>query len=168
MTEPTDKELEAFAIEEQFLLFCDVDEFTQIARAVLAKWGTPQPTQAVPHADIAQLRHLYQNMLNGGVRDTASAKRIAEGLLAPVIERMERAMPPAGREMSAGSCWCLTCRPMRFEDPCSIRMALCPACGNKRCPKANDHRNTCTGSNEPGQPGSAYVGGIKGGQHGAE
>ncbi len=25
-----------------------------------------------------------------------------------------------------------------------------------------------TGSNEPGQPGSAYVGGIKGGQHGAE
>ena len=46
MTEPTDKELEAFAIEEQFLLFCDVDEFTQIARAVLAKWGTPQPAPA--------------------------------------------------------------------------------------------------------------------------
>lgn len=79
-----------------------------------------------------------------------------------------QAVPPAGREMSAGSCWCLTCRPMLFEDPYSIRMALCPACGNKRCPKANDHRNTCTGSNEPGQPGSAYVGGIKGGQHGAE
>ena len=35
-TQPTDKELEAFAVEEQFLLFCDVDEFTQIARAVLA------------------------------------------------------------------------------------------------------------------------------------
>ena len=43
MTEPTDKELEAFAVEEQFLLFCDADEFTQIARAVLAKWGTPAP-----------------------------------------------------------------------------------------------------------------------------
>ena len=41
MTEPTDKELEAFAVEEQFLLFCDVDEFTQIARAVLARWGQP-------------------------------------------------------------------------------------------------------------------------------
>ena len=65
-------------------------------------------------------------------------------------------------------CWCLTCRPMRFEDPYSIRMALCPTCGNKRCPKANDHRNTCTGSNEPGQPGSAYFGGIKGGQHGTD
>lgn len=36
------------------------------------------------------------------------------------------------------------------------RMILCPKCGNKRCPHANDHRNTCTGSNEPGQPGSAY------------
>lgn len=47
MTEPTDKELEAFAIEEQFLLFCDVDEFTQIARAVLAKWGAPQPVAPV-------------------------------------------------------------------------------------------------------------------------
>lgn len=48
MTEPTDKELEAFAIEEQFLLFCDVDEFTQIARAVLAKWVTPQPVVREP------------------------------------------------------------------------------------------------------------------------
>lgn len=36
------------------------------------------------------------------------------------------------------------------------RMILCPTCGNKRCPKANDHRHTCTHSNEPGQPGSAY------------
>lgn len=36
------------------------------------------------------------------------------------------------------------------------RMFLCPACGNKRCPKATDHRLDCTGSNEPGQPGSAY------------
>ena len=43
MTEPTDKQLEDFAVEEQFLLFCDVDEFTQIARAVLAKWGNPAP-----------------------------------------------------------------------------------------------------------------------------
>lgn len=36
------------------------------------------------------------------------------------------------------------------------RMILCPICGNKRCPHANDHRNPCTGSNEPGQTGSAY------------
>ncbi|WP_431152252.1 hypothetical protein [Acidovorax facilis] len=40
-TQPTDAELLAFATEEQFLLFCDPDEFTDIARSVLAKWGTP-------------------------------------------------------------------------------------------------------------------------------
>ena len=45
---------------------------------------------------LAQLRHLYQNMVNGAVRDTASAKRIAEGLLAPAIEALERGTPPAG------------------------------------------------------------------------
>jgi hypothetical protein len=32
----------------------------------------------------------------------------------------------------------------------------CPECGNKRCPKATNHNNACTGSNEPGQAGSAY------------
>ncbi len=38
-----------------------------------------------------------------------------------------------------------------------LRMVVCEQCGNKRCPHANDHRNECTGSNEPGQPGSAYA-----------
>lgn len=37
-------------------------------------------------------------------------------------------------------------------------MVLCPICGNKRCPKASDHRLACTGSNEPGQEGSMYAG----------
>ena len=27
-------------------------------------------------------------------------------------------------------------------------MNLCPMCGDKRCPRATDHRNECTGSNE--------------------
>jgi len=36
------------------------------------------------------------------------------------------------------------------------RMILCPDCGNKRCPKASDHRLDCTGSNESGQKGSIY------------
>ncbi len=53
-----------------------------------------QALSAAPEA-IAKLRHLYQNMVNGAVRDTASAKRIAEGLLAPAIEALERATPPA-------------------------------------------------------------------------
>ena len=61
-------------------------------------------------------------------------------------------------ELSANSsanpdCWCRTCRPVVLND---MRFVVCPDCGNKRCPRANDHRNTCTGSNEPGQEGSAY------------
>lgn len=50
-----------------------------------------QPTDA-----LAKLRHLYANMLNGGVRDTASAKRIAEGLLSPAIAELEKWGTPAG------------------------------------------------------------------------
>lgn len=50
-------------------------------------------------------------------------------------------------------CWCRTCRPVTLND---MRFVVCPDCGNKRCPRANDHRNACTRSNEPGQEGSAY------------
>ncbi|WP_261802904.1 hypothetical protein [Klebsiella variicola] len=50
-------------------------------------------------------------------------------------------------------CWCRTCRPVVLND---MRFVVCPDCGNKRCPRANDHRNACTGSNEPGQEGSAF------------
>lgn len=55
-------------------------------------------------------------------------------------------------------CWCRTCRPVAIND---MRFVVCPHCGNKRCPQANDHRNACTGSNEPGQEGSAYPAGPK-------
>jgi len=44
----------------------------------------------------------------------------------------------------------------RWTEAISRRMILCPECGNKRCPKATDHKNACTGSNESGQPGSDY------------
>ncbi|MDF3570894.1 hypothetical protein [Enterobacter cloacae] len=55
--------------------------------------------------------------------------------------------------LNAPDCWCRTCRPITLTD---MRFVVCPECGNKRCPHANDHRNACTGSNEPGQKGSAY------------
>ena len=77
-------------------------------------------------------------------RDFASAVLARWGTPQPVVREPQ--------------CWCLTCRPMRVDDPESIRMALCPTCGNKRCPKANNHRNQCSNSNEPGQKGSAYEG----------
>ncbi|KVJ54064.1 MULTISPECIES: hypothetical protein [Enterobacteriaceae] len=55
--------------------------------------------------------------------------------------------------LNTPDCWCRTCRPVTVTD---MRFVVCPDCGNKRCPHANDHRNACTGSNEPGQEGSAY------------
>jgi hypothetical protein len=51
---------------------------------------------------------------------------------------------------------CLDDPEMGTQNPTNLRMILCPECGNKRCPKATDHRHDCTGSNEPGQPGSRY------------
>ena len=59
-----------------------------------------------------------------------------------------RRNPPAVQD-----CWCRTCRPVTMSD---MRFVVCPECGNKRCPRANDHNNACTGSNETGQIGSAY------------
>lgn len=65
-------------------------------------------------------------------------------------------------------CCCSACGPPWHDttpqpDPGTIHalpwhswMALCPTCGNKRCPSAANHHNECTGSNEPGQPGSNY------------
>lgn len=57
--------------------------------------------------------------------------------------------------LRAGKCGCWKCFGERDERP--MHMVVCPTCGNKRCPKANDHANACTNSNEPGQPGSAYA-----------
>jgi hypothetical protein len=51
------------------------------------------------------------------------------------------------------ACECATCLPPTSQ----IRMIVCAVCGNKRCPHANDHRNACTGSNDPGQPGSGWA-----------
>lgn len=59
------------------------------------------------------------------------------------------AAPQASTEQNCGNCW--TCTADRS------RMILCPTCGNKRCPKANDHTLVCSGSNEPGHLGSAYA-----------
>lgn len=44
-------------------------------------------------------------------------------------------------------CHCTTCRPITMDD---MRFVVCPKCGHKRCPHARNHRNDCTGSNEPG------------------
>lgn len=57
-------------------------------------------------------------------------------------------------------CFCYNCNKDRKTEQgwpwVATRMILCPECGNKRCPHSTDHNLECTGSNEPGQPGSRY------------
>ena len=58
-------------------------------------------------------------------------------------------------------CYCYNCNLDRTDESghfpyVQTRMILCPECGNKRCPHATDHNLACTGSNDPGQPGSRY------------
>lgn len=78
--------------------------------------------------------------------------------------------PPPSDPRGLGQSWmetdcqlCDNARQQEAEDAgrplsewISSRMILCPECGNKRCPKATWHENTCTGSNESGQKGSSY------------
>lgn len=67
-------------------------------------------------------------------------------------------------------CGCIKCVDARFaalpeDTPLHERVYgpgrlgwryMCEICGNKRCPHHSDHELYCTGSNEPGQPGSVY------------
>ncbi|MEA4779500.1 hypothetical protein VBQ45_03640 [Klebsiella pneumoniae] len=70
-----------------------------------------------------------------------------------LVSLQKKAESIIGNYPGIPDCWCRTCRPVVLND---MRFVVCPDCGNKRCPRANDHRNSCTGSNEPGQEGSAY------------
>jgi hypothetical protein len=68
----------------------------------------------------------------------------------PIVEGVDCEVVPAPESESCGACW--RC------DPDFKSFRVCPTCGNKRCPHASDHDLACSGSNEPGQPGSIYVG----------
>ncbi len=73
-------------------------------------------------------------------------------------------MQPRSPDNLKNECGCRQCLRDRDERHPSIpslpaeagMMILCPICGNKRCPHANNHRNECTHSNATGQKGSAY------------
>lgn len=71
----------------------------------------------------------------------------ADPKLDPWVQLMELEKIEPG---NCGRCWkCLTNHNFYI---------LCVDCGNKRCPKATDHDNACSGSNEPEQEGSVYGG----------
>lgn len=78
---------------------------------------------------------------NAGLRDEAR-ERVAKYL-----------------EDTKRTCWCVECEDMRLAKMSdwnallSMTFIVCPTCGNKRCPKAQQHDRVCTGSNDVGQPG---------------
>ncbi|WP_410376956.1 hypothetical protein [Enterobacter sp. CPE_E423] len=112
-----------------------------------------------------QIRELVNELRNIAV-EYHGTQQLRERIARTVRAAMLQGAEPDFREISNSStnnfrenaetstkCWCHTCRPVKISD---MRFVVCPDCGNKRCPHANDHRNACTGSNEPGQEGSAY------------
>lgn len=95
-------------------------------------------------------------MLQGKAEPAKTGLTLREGLAAIRISgiAIDAEKILAERDaLNEPTCWCRTCRPVTVTD---MRFVVCPQCGNKRCPHANDCRNACTGSNEPGQEGSAY------------
>ncbi len=41
-------------------------------------------------------------------------------------------------------CNCAKCAPIDYSKPETVRMIVCPDCGDKRCPHAADHELPCT------------------------
>lgn len=105
----------------------------------------------------ADLLHTAASAIEDLLEHTDPNTSYYSGVWADVPGKLRAAMFQAksltGNSPAIPDCWCCTCRPVVLND---MRFVVCPDCGNKRCPRANDHRNACTGSNEPGQEGSAY------------
>lgn len=116
----------------------------------------PQPAVAITqHFDTIALDTAKMVMCDVNRRDEflGGDIQLLSRIQCRIDEACRAAMLQAGNSPVIPDCWCRTCRPVTMND---MRFVVCPECGNKRCPHANDHRNACTGSNEPGQEGSAY------------
>ncbi|WP_260630814.1 hypothetical protein [Enterobacter sp. NIC22-4] len=111
----------------------------------IAVYTTPPAPVSVPDAYVRDERG--RMMLNGRQEPRIGYGAGWNGYRAAMFRGAD------GNTQVIPDCTCRTCRPVTFSDS---RFVVCPDCGNKRCPHANDHRHACTGSNESGQEGSAY------------
>lgn len=117
-------------------------------------YAVPQPAPVVPDAATAiraclsEFPESARDIVEECADIAENACRAAMLQAEPVTTANKLCNSPA-----IPDCWCRTCRPVALND---MRFVVCPDCGNKRCPRANDHRNSCTWSNDPGQEGSAY------------
>lgn len=135
----------------------DIEEIKTGLRAALANYAAPQVTSVPDEMTYEQAREITSKKSFLVDRDSPAslfaagynACRMDVYLAAPAVQAEQL----SGNAEQVTKCWCHTCRPVTMTD---MRFVVCPDCGHKRCPHANDHRNACTGSNEPGQEGSAY------------
>lgn len=136
---------------------------TDLERNIAPLYRHAQPAPVVPDEllneidDLLSVCRVYacRSRRSGSEHDIPRTEKAQEWLRA-CRSAMLQAQPqnaPQNIPEIIPDCWCRTCRPVTLND---MRFVVCPDCGNKRCPRANDHRNACTGSNEPGQEGSAY------------
>ncbi|MEB7825769.1 hypothetical protein NGK27_00470 [Klebsiella quasipneumoniae] len=129
-------------IEALRLVQCMLDDYRERNYGDAQGWirhiNTHMSDYTEAHGDDAY--SVLHNLITAAPQSPGSEPATVPGKWIPVSEQKP-------------DCWCLTCRPVVLND---MRFVVCPDCGNKRCPRANDHRNACTGSNEPGQQDSAY------------
>lgn len=110
--------------------------------------GTAAPAGVARHNDMPPIE-IYRNNTTG---------QIFYRTVADFHERMTEVDSPflAVPDWARGVC-CEVCRSkMDFAELMEkggMTMILCPDCGNKRCPKAQNHIYKCTGSNAVGQVG---------------
>ncbi|HIB9048880.1 TPA: hypothetical protein ACWYGP_003544 [Raoultella planticola] len=152
------------ALTDSMLGADDVEEIKTGLRAVFANLTAPVVTFYRDGIEAAakwidQQREAYDSEHGWSDPDTGSfefgseIKREYSSTLEELAEGIRALHPNPGNSPVIPDCWCRTCRPVTLGD---MRFVVCPDCGNKRCPRANNHANACSGSNEPGQEGSAY------------
>lgn len=122
------------------------------------QWDEDQRNAAADSWNACRAAMLQELQKSAGAEATCRSNENVQVLTtinpAPTLDLLPKnAESLTGNSPANPDCWCRTCRPVVLND---MRFVVCPDCGNKRCPRANDHRNSCTGSNEPGQEGSAY------------
>ena len=150
-------ELALAALDSEPVAWTDEQELRDVDRGGCGYLFTVNPV--TPHADERRIILLYRHAQPAPVvpEDVRQALSQMDDEIIAELDAEESAcraaMLQSGNSPAVPDCWCRTCRPVVLND---MRFVVCPDCGNKRCPRANDHRNACTGSNEPGQEGSAY------------
>ncbi|MFI4117232.1 hypothetical protein VAJ56_20670 [Klebsiella pneumoniae] len=132
------------------------DAATEFASTKLKMTMRPDEVLALTSALLSAMDSEPAPVVQDGIERVASMVEYLGNFAAAAIIRQLAANQPQNAPQNIPEiipeCWCRTCRPVVLND---MRFVVCPDCGNKRCPRANDHRNACTGSNEPGQEGSA-------------